>query len=85
MRVIRNKAFSLRDNRMRTVVRTAWDVRKGWAHCASPDDKAAAISLEQRGLVTIRRTDELCGGFKEWWVRLTPEGVAATEPMARAS
>jgi hypothetical protein len=41
---------------------------------ALPEEKRAATRLERRGIVSIRRTKDLCGGYREWWVKLTPEG-----------
>jgi hypothetical protein len=71
---------ALRWNRMISPARTAWDDRKGETHCCAPEDKAEAVKLERRGLVTIRRTDDKFAGYTEWWVKLTPKGVAETEP-----
>jgi hypothetical protein len=67
---------ALRWNRMRSPACEAWRDGKRETWCCAPEDKADALKLEKRGLVTIRRTTELFAGFPEWWVRLTPAGVA---------
>lgn len=60
---------------MASPAREAWRDGKRETWCCAPEDKADAIKLERRGLVTIRRTDVLFAGYPEWWVRLTPAGV----------
>lgn len=37
-----------------------------WSH-----EKRAVVELEKKGLVTLRRTVDTCGGMSVWWFRLT--------------
>jgi hypothetical protein len=78
------KLYDLYENRIASCVWTAWQDGKRETHCASPEDKAAAVALEKRGLAVVRRTDVLCGGWAEWWVRFTPNGAIAYEGVLLA-
>lgn len=40
------------------------------AHLALPGEKRAARALEREGKIKIRRTRELCAGYREWWASL---------------
>lgn len=60
-----------------SVAVNAFQDRNGEAHVASPEDRKAAKWLEARGLVEVRRTNEKCGGYPEWWVRITAKGLQA--------
>jgi len=40
-------------------------------HVAWPNEKAAVETLERHGLVKVRRTNDRCGEFTEWWFRLS--------------
>ncbi len=71
---------SLRWNRMLSPARCAWEDGKRETWCCAPEDKAAALALRRKGLVTIRKTTDMFAGYPEWWVRLTSAGVLATEP-----
>ena len=68
-------ARALQSNRIASCVWNAWNDGKRETHCASPEDKAAAVKLEKRGLVEVRRTTVKCAGFAEWWVKFTPEAA----------
>jgi hypothetical protein len=42
-------------------------------HVAWPKEKRAVVALEQKGLVTVRRTTVKCAEFTEWYYRaVTP-------------
>jgi hypothetical protein len=75
----RKTAYRITDNRLSSCIWEAWVDGKRETHCASPEDKAAAVELEKRGLVVVRRTEELCGGFHEWWVKYTPAAAAQVQ------
>lgn len=49
----------------------------GEVHDAWPHEKRVVAKLEARGLVTVRRTKERCGGFEEWWYRMAPVATKA--------
>lgn len=65
---------------MLSPARVAWEDGKRETWCCAPEDKEDALKLERKGLVTIRRTTDMFAGYPEWWVRLTPKGVLATDP-----
>lgn len=39
-------------------------------HVAWPHEKRAVEALAAKGLVTIRKTNDKCGEFREWWYSL---------------
>jgi hypothetical protein len=81
----RKTSFRILDNRLASCIWNAWIDGKRETHCASPEDKAAAVALESRGLVIIRRTNDLCAGFHEWWVKYTPAAAKLVEAEYAAS
>lgn len=46
-------------------------------HVVEFGDKNTARALERAELVTIERTTTLCAGLREWYVKITPAGIAA--------
>lgn len=69
--------FDILENRLASCVWNAWEDGQRETHCANPEDKTAARQLERRGLAKVRRTNDRCGDYLEWWVKFTPVGAEA--------
>lgn len=57
----------MRPGRARSMFSMAENADGREVFVALPEEKRAVASLEKKGLVTVRRTDEKCGGFQVWY------------------